>query len=315
MRPLVLAFATLVVLTFGGCGGAGDDSGAADGAEVIAAFYPLEFLAAEIVGDNATVTNLSPPGVEPHDLELAPDQVRSLAQADLVLYLGDGFQPAVEDAIGELSGTPTIDGLETQDELLQGSESHEDEEGGEGEEEEEEAEQEESAIDPHVWLDPTRLASLGNAFASELAEIDADNADVYEDNAAELADALAELDEEYSAALGDCERSELVVSHEAFGYLTDRYGLEQVGVSGIDPESEPSPGRVAEVAEFAREHGVTTIFFEEQVAPDIAQVIADEIGADVEVLDPLEFRPGGDSDYFDVMRTNLDSISTALGCS
>jgi zinc transport system substrate-binding protein len=151
--------------------------------------------------------------------------------------------------------------------------------------------------------------------AAEMARIDPDNADHYEDNAADLVNALDELDEEYSSALENCERNELVVSHEAFGYLTDRYGLEQVGVSGIDPEADPSPGRVAEVANFAREHGVTTIFFEEQVAPDIAHVIADEIGAGVEVLDPLEFPPDGDSDYFDVMRTNLNSISTALGCS
>jgi zinc transport system substrate-binding protein len=295
-----LALVGLVLLA-AGCGNAGDDSAGSGGPEIIAAFYPLEFVAAEIAGGNAGVTNLSPPGVEPHDLELAPDQIRSLAQADLVLYIGEGFQPAVEDAVGELSGTALIDGLETQDELIEGGDSHEDE-------------LEEGATDPHVWLDPTRVASLGHAVAAEMERIDPDNADVYEDSAVALADALAGLDEEYSAALENCERNELVVSHEAFGYLTERYGLEQVGVSGIDPESEPSPGRMAEVAEFAREHEVTTIFFEEQVAPDIAQAIADEVGAGVEVLDPLEFPPDGGSDYFDVMRTNLDSISSALGC-
>jgi zinc transport system substrate-binding protein len=305
MKPTVFALTALFLLG-AGCGTGGEGASGSGEPEVIAAFYPLEFVAAEIAGGSANVTNLSPPGVEPHDLELSPGQVRSLARADLVLYLGEGFQPAVEDVIGELSGTALIDGLETQDGLLQGSDEHEDEdEGG----------NEEGASDPHFWLDPTRVASLGNSVAAEMARIDPDNADHYEDNAADLVNALDELDEEYSSALENCERNELVVSHEAFGYLTDRYGLEQVGVSGIDPEADPSPGRVAEVADFAREHGVTTIFFEEQVAPDIAQVIADEIGAGVEVLDPLEFPPDGDSDYFDVMRTNLNSISTALGCS
>lgn len=289
-----------MVLTAVACGNADDDP-ASEGVEIIAAFYPLEFVTTEITGGNANVTNLSPPGVEPHDLELAPDQVRSLAQADLILFVGQGFQPAVEDVVDELSGTPVIDGLETQDELIEGGDAHEDELG-------------ESVADPHVWLDPTRVASLGRAVAAEMQRIDEENAEVYEENAATLADALADLDGEYSAALENCERNELVVSHEAFGYLTERYGLEQVGVSGIDPESEPSPGRVAEVAEFAREQGVTTIFFEEQVAPDIAQVIADEVGANAEVLDPLEFPPDGNADYFDVMRTNLDSISAALGC-
>jgi zinc transport system substrate-binding protein len=292
MRPLVSALAALVMLAAGGCGRAGGDPGASEGPQVIAAFYPLEFVTAEIVGRNASVTNLSPPGVEPHDLELAPDQVRRLAQADLVVYIGDGFQPAVEDVIDELPGTRMIDALHTQDKLIEAG-----------------------AADPHVWLDPPRLASVGNVIAREMGAIDAGNADAYEDNAADLARALNELDEEYSTALENCERNELVVSHEAFGYLADRYGLEQVGVSGIDPESEPSPERVAEAAVFAREHGVTTIFFEEQVAPDIAQVVADEIGAEIKVLDPLEFEPEGDSDYFEVMRNNLDSISTALGCN
>ncbi|MPZ90990.1 MAG: zinc ABC transporter substrate-binding protein [Actinobacteria bacterium] len=306
MKRSLLALAALVLLA-AGCGTDGDDPAASQEPKIIAAFYPLEFVAAEIAGGNAGVTNLSPPGVEPHDLELAPDQIRSLAQADLVLYIGEGFQPAVEDVVGELSGTAVIDGLEAQDELIEGGDPHEDEEGHEDE-------LEEGATDPHVWLDPTRVASLGHAVAAEMERIDPDNADVYEDSAVALTDALAGLDEEYSAALENCEDNELVVSHEAFGYLTERYGLEQVGVSGIDPESEPSPGRMAEVAEFAREHEVTTIFFEEQVAPDIAQVIADEVGAGVEVLDPLEFPPDGGSDYFDVMRTNLDSISSALGC-
>ena len=297
MTRSLLAFATLLLVAAGACGEA--DGSASSSGRVIAAFYPLEFVAAEVVG-SANVTNLSPPGVEPHDLELSPSQVRSLAQADLVVFIGDGFQPAVEEVIGELQGTPSIDALETQDDLIETGDSQKNEEG---------------VSDPHVWLDPARLASLGHAIAREMANIDSDNADFYGSNAEGLEDALNKLDEEYSKALANCERNELVVSHEAFGYLSKRYGLEQIGVSGIDPESEPSPGRVAEVAEFAREHEATTIFFEEQVAPDIAQIIADETGAEVEVLDPLEFEPEGGSDYFDVMRNNLDSISKALGCN
>ena len=151
--------------------------------------------------------------------------------------------------------------------------------------------------------------------AARLAEVDPDGAQTYEDNAAALNEKLGRLDEAYAAALENCERDELVVSHEAFGYLTDRYGLEQIGVSGLDPESEPSPGRLAEVAEFARDNGVTTIFFEKHVSPDIAEVLAEESGAATEVLDPLEFPPDDPSDYFDVMRDNLATVTTALGCS
>ncbi|MDQ4058210.1 MAG: metal ABC transporter substrate-binding protein [Actinomycetota bacterium] len=281
--PLLLAGLLLAAA----CGGRGE--AASSGPRVIAAFYPLAFVAQEVTGSAASVTNLSPPGVEPHDLELAPDQVRALSEADLVIYLGAGFQPAVEDIVGDLDETATLDVLEDQEDLL--------------------------ADDPHVWLDPLRLGEIADSVAARLAQVDPGDAQTYEDNAGALTEELERLDEDFAGALMDCERDELVVSHEAFGYLTNRYGLEQVGVSGVDPELEPSPGRLAEVAEFARANGVTTIFFEEQVSGDIAEVLAEESGAATEVLDPLEFPPDGPSDYFDVMRNNLTAITTALGCA
>lgn len=270
------------------CGGQGEAS-SSGGPRVIAAFYPLAFVAQEVAGSSASVTNLSPPGVEPHDLELAPDQVRALSEADLLIYLGAGFQPAVEDIVRDLEETAAFDVLEDQQELL--------------------------ADDPHVWLDPLRLGEIADSVAARLVEVDPPDAQTYEDNAGALTEDLERLDEDFAGALKDCERDELVVSHEAFGYLTNRYGLEQVGVSGVDPELEPSPARLAEVAEFARAKGVTTIFFEEQVSGDIAEVLAEESGATTGVLDPLEFPPEGSSDYFDVMRNNLSAITTALGCA
>jgi zinc transport system substrate-binding protein len=286
MSRLLLVLSGLALVA-AACGGPSETTSSID-PRVIAAFYPLAFVAQEVAGDSASVTNLSPPGVEPHDLELAPDQVRALSEADLVVYLGAGFQPAVEDIVGELEETATLDALEGQQELL--------------------------PDDPHVWLDPQRLGGVADAVAARLGEVDLDGAQTYEDNAAALNENLGGLDGDYAAALKNCERNELVVSHEAFGYLADRYGLEQVGVSGLDPESEPSPGRLAEVAEFARNNGVTTIFFEEQVSPDLAEVLAEESGATTEVLDPLEFPPGDSSDYLDVMRDNLAAITTALNC-
>jgi zinc transport system substrate-binding protein len=305
MQRIPAALVALALMVATGCAESGRGGSASEGPRVSAAVYPLEFVATEVGGAEVEVVNLSPPGVEPHDLEVSPDQVRSLAQSDLVLFVGGGFQPAVEDIVDDLSGIPVVDGLETQEELLEAEHSHE----AEGEEEADHGE-----TDPHFWLDPQRLVPLGELVAAELGDVDPENTQIYKDNSSSLAQALARLDREYEAALEDCERNELIVSHEAFGYLTERYGLEQVGVSGIDPEAEPTPGRLAEVAGLAGERGATTIFFEEQVAPDIAEVLSDEIGAGVDVLDPLEFRPEGDLDYFDVMRANLEAMTAALGC-
>ena len=268
---------------------------------VIASFYPLEFVAQEVGGGDLVIEGLTPPGAEPHDLELTPGQVRALVDADLIVYLGGGFQPALEDALTE-TDAPTLDVMEHQDELLEAPEPAD-----------EEGQEEEGSADPHIWLDPNRLAVIADAIADQLAVVDPDNADIFVDNARELEDRLAKLDAEFRDGLSNCERSSFVTSHEAFGYLADAYGLEEIGIAGIDPEAEPSPRRLAEVAEFARANGVTTIFFEVLVSPRVAEALASEVGVETARLDPLEGPPNS-GDYFDGMRSNLDSLRQALGC-
>ena len=297
-------------LSLGACGSAGGETGSGL-PQVAASFYPLAFVAEEVAGDDAVVTNLTPVGTEPHDLELTPRQVGRLAEADLLLYLGQRFQPAIEGAAGEATNraVDVLDGLE-----LAALDADEEADDDHAAEEAEEADEEHGEWDPHVWLDPIRLGTIATDVGSHLAEIDPDNADGYRERADDLVSRLEELDAEFEDGLTDCERTEIVVSHDAFGYLAGRYGLEQVSIAGIDPEAEPPPGRVAEVADFAAVHGVTTIFFETLVSPDIAETIANEIGVKTEKLDPLEGPPDG-TDYFGAMRTNLSALRAALGCS
>ncbi|MGH2734498.1 MAG: metal ABC transporter substrate-binding protein [Actinomycetota bacterium] len=290
MRSVLGLLVALVLLV--SCGGA--DAGGSGGTRVVGSLYPLAWAAGEVAGGRAEVTNLAPPGVEPHDLELDPGQVRELAEADLVVYLGGGFQPGVEDVAGELDGSATLDVLEGRS-LLAARDAGE-------------------AGDPHLWLDPTLMAEVATAIGERLADIDPASADLYEWNARELGERLDELDAKYRTGLGSCMRDELIVSHEAFGYLTERYGLEQVGIAGLDPEAEPEPGRVAQVAELARERGVTTIFFERELSPEIAETIASEVGVNTAVLDPIEFPPENGEDYWSIMRANLAAIRRALDC-
>lgn len=266
---------------------------------IAAAFYPLAFVAERVGGDRVSVTNLTKPGAEPHDVELTPSQLEQLESADLVVSLR-GFQPAVDDAAPK---DRTFDVAAVQP-LLEGhaeeheGEEHKGEEGG----------------DPHFWLDPTRLATVSDAVAKRLGEVDAANAQQYAARAAALRAELTALDKEYADGLAACKRREIVVSHEAFGYLADRYDLEQMGISGLDPESDPSPARVREVARFVREHKVGTIFFESLVSPKVAKTIADETGARTAALDPVEGIASGGGDYFSVMRANLAALRTALDC-
>lgn len=304
--PLALAAAGLLGLAGGAC----TAGTAADGAAVtvVAAFYPWEFVAERVGGEPVSVTGLTPPGVEAHDLELSPSQVADVAEADLVIYLA-GFQPAVEEAVAahatgsafEITAVVPLRDAATGTHDDHAHDDHSDDGGPDA--------------DPHVWLDPDRLATVADALATELATLDPDRAADYRANAEALGRELAALDAEYATGLADCARREIVVSHAAFGYLADRYDLTQVAVTGLSPEEEPTPQRLAEVVRAAEEHAATTIFFEVLVSPAVAEVIAAEVGADTAVLDPIEgLAPDRDDDYLSLMRANLDTLRAALGC-
>ncbi|MFF3856833.1 metal ABC transporter substrate-binding protein [Micromonospora sp. NPDC002575] len=318
-RPTVRVLAAATALVALGAATACSDDGTAgvdpQRVDVAAAFYPLQFVAERVGGDAVRVTNLTKPGAEPHDLELTPSQVGEVNQAELVVYL-KGFQPAVDEAIAQSGGDRAFDVAGVQPLLAASAGGHDHE--GEGAGQEEHADEKgNGGRDPHLWLDPTRLAGVADQLAERLGRADPERAADYTARAKTLRAELEKLDAEFAAGLKSCQRREIVVSHTAFGYLAERYQLEQVGITGLTPETEPSPQRLAEVAEEAREHGATTIFFETLVSPKVAETIAREVGAKTAVLDPLEglSADGGGQDYLSVMRTNLQTLRTALSCS
>ncbi|MEV1159993.1 metal ABC transporter substrate-binding protein [Micromonospora chokoriensis] len=306
----VLAAATALLTLGAGAGCSTGDSAGADPkrVDVVAAFYPLQFLSERIGGDAVRVTNLAKPGAEPHDLELNPSQVGQVSDAELIVYL-KGFQPAVDDAVAQNGGDRAFDVTSVQP-LLDASAGGHDHEGEEGHAEES------GGKDPHVWLDPTRLAGIGDQLAQRLGTADPDHAADYTARAAALHADLTALDGEFKTGLATCHRREIVTSHAAFGYLADRYQLDQVGITGLSPDVEPSPQRLAHVIEEAKEHQATTIFFETLVSPKVAETIAGQVGAKTAVLDPIEgLAAGSNGDYLSVMRTNLQTLQTALSCS
>lgn len=268
-----------------------------DGADaspsVVVSFYPLQFVVENLVGDAATVTNLTAPGVEPHDLELTPQSVGDVADADLVVYLS-GFQPAVDDAV-DGQATASLDVADAADLSLTTA-------GG--------------TLDPHFWLDPNRLAAVADATATSLVDQGILDADTATANLNALTDDLDRLDKEFSNGLADCTSRDLVTSHEAFGYLADTYDLTQVGITGLTPEAEPDPQDLAAVTAFVKENDVRTIYYETLVSPDVAETVARETGADVAVLDPLEglAADAAEDDYLTVMATNLATLRTGQDC-
>ena len=270
---IVLILVSALLLAGCGAGGSGGKN------SVVAAFYPLAYAAERIGGPGFHVENLTPPGAEPHDLELTPREVGRIVNASVVLYLSHGFQPAVSKAVEQARGRKV--------DVLAGLPLHRN--------------------DPHVWLDPLLFARIGTKIGAALRR----------SSSGFVAD-MGKLDEAYRSGLRDCKRREIVTSHAAFGYLAARYGLEQVAITGLAPESEPSPQQLAHVVEVVRRTHATTVFFETLVSPRLAETVAREVGARTAVLDPIEGltpdeQKRGD-DYLTLMRRNLVALRKALAC-
>ncbi|MDQ3569241.1 MAG: zinc ABC transporter substrate-binding protein [Actinomycetota bacterium] len=327
MRPIVLALAVTLGLGVSACGG--DDERATPNTsdanlQVVASFYPVAESAKRVGGQQAEVVNLTPAGTEPHDLELTPRQVDQLEDADLVLYLGHGFQPAVEK-VAERRNGPKLDllsalplekgAVEAVEAEEHAGEENEKETGGKGRGEEEHAEE---SLDPHFWLDPVLMQSAVERIERALSEARPESREEFARNAAAYRSELQALDDEYKTALSSCQRKELVTSHAAFHYLAKRYGLSQEPIAGLSPEAEPNPQRLADLTDFVRRRNATTIFYETLVSPEVARTLARDTGTKTAVLNPLEGLTQEQAErgagYASVMRENLTALKSALGC-
>lgn len=347
LRPAVLgaALATALVLTAcggadggdagtGGTGGGGTGAGVADGAgastdapgdleapgaadgalSVVAAFYPLEFLASRVGGDRVEVAGLTPPGAEPHDLELSPQSLASMGEADLLVLLS-GFQPALDDAATG-TGTPTLDLAPVADRPYgedATAHTHAEDEHAAGEH----GGDEHGGDDPHFWTDPTHMAEAAEAVAGALSEADPDGAAQYEANTDALVAELTALDEEAEQALAACEVDTLVTAHDSFGYFADRYGFEVRSINGLTPDQEPDARALAEISDFVADGDVRTVYTETLVSTAFADTVAAEAGVRTAVLDPLEglTDTSAGADYLEVMRSNVDTVRAGQACA
>lgn len=263
----------------------------ASGTQVVAAFYPLAWAAEEVAGKDATVTDLTTPGVEPHDLELTPRQTAHLSAADLVLYEKD-FQPSVDASVKE-NAKASLD-------VAKVVALHQSDEGA----------------DPHFWQDPLLMARYVDALGKRLAMIDPKHAATYTSRAAVLRTRLERLDADYRSGLARCQVHTIVVSHDAFGYLA-KYGIEVRGIAGLSPDAEPSAKHLHELQVLIRTDGVTTVFSETLASPKLSDALAHDLGLASEVLDPIEGvakdAPKG-TDYLTIMRSNLRTLEKANSC-
>jgi zinc transport system substrate-binding protein len=305
-RALLAAATALVVSACGMASPTPSGARTADQLNLVVAFYPFEFVAERVAGRHGHVQNLTQPGAEPHDLELTPRQVGSLSSADLVIYERT-FQPAVDQAVDQSENPRVLDTatvVPLQPAAAEPAAGPGAEDGSK------------SGLDPHVWLDPNNLSTIADEVAKRLVQADPAHAADYTANAAALDRELTGLSRDFTFGLAGCQRTEFITTHAAFGYLARRYHLQEVGISGLSPDTEPSPRRVAAVQTEASRRGITTIFYETLASPAVARSIAGDLGLQVDVLDPIEgITPQSrGSDYVAVMRSNLTALRKANAC-
>ncbi|MEU4796971.1 metal ABC transporter substrate-binding protein [Streptomyces sp. NPDC023327] len=309
-----LASATVLGLTaLTACSSTADDK---DGKlDVVASFYPMQYLAERIGGDHVSVTTLTEPGQEPHDLDVSAKQRGQLEESDVALYL-KGLQPAVDKAIDQSGIDTKVDAGS-----LTGMEKHGTEVGGHAQGHEEEGHEghghdhSHEGADPHIWLDPVKYAEVAEGVGKALAKADPDHAATYKKNTAKLVKDLDGLNKSFEDGLKNTRNKVFITTHAAFGYLAERYGLTEEAISGLDPEAEPSAKRVKDLQKMAEEDGVTTVFYETLVSDETARTLAKDAGLRTDVLDPVEGITGKSKgqDYLQVMESNLKALRKALG--
>lgn len=269
--------------------------------QVTASFYPLYFFSSQIGGDKSEVKNITPAGAEPHDYDPTSQDIANIENGNMLILNGgvEAWGNKIKDNLNGTNVKIVIAGQGLLNQQL--------------------VEEGKAQIDPHVWLDPQLAKKEAHTITEGYISIDPSNTTFFQDNEKALDAKLDQLDASYKQSLQNCKQKDIITSHAAFGYLASRYGLNQVPISGLSPDAEPSTQQLVDTAKFAKDHSVKYIFFESLVSPKLSETIANEVGAKTLVLDPLEgisndhIKQG--KNYFTVMEDNLKNLQKALECS
>lgn len=275
--------------------------------EIYTSLYPLQYVAEQIGGDFVNVHSILPPGADAHSYEPTSKEIISIAKGDLFFYLGAGMEAYAETVAQSLASQDVRLVEIGEDETLFIQDEHDDEN---------DHEHHHGDYDPHVWLDPIRLAQVAEIVKNELVNLNADGEDIYEENYQDLIAELTELDQSFQEVIDRKDNKHILVSHAAYGYWEERYGIEQIAVNGLSSSSEPSQKELANIIQQTKEYDLNYILFEENTSNRVSEIIQDEIGAEAAVIHNLEVLTEKDiensEDYLSIMQSNLEILDRVL---
>ena len=309
-KYLLTATVMIGALLFAACGNTNKEADKKEDLTIVTTFYPIYDFTKEIVGDEGNVKLLIPAGTEPHDFEPSAKERAEISDADVFVYNSSDmefFVDSLKDSVDSkqtlmIEAAKGIDRLESQE-----ADEHEESEEGHDHAHE---------YDPHVWLDPVLAIKEVRTIAGELGEKYPDKKEIFTKNADAYIKKLEALDQKYSEELKNATNRTFVTQHAAFAYLANQYNLEQVAISGVSPDQEPTPSRLAELKEFVKKNNIKVIYFEENASSKVAETLSNETGVKLEVLNPLESltneRIKAGENYISVMEKNLEALKESI---
>ncbi|MEK5189370.1 metal ABC transporter substrate-binding protein [Enterococcus sp. FSL R5-0957] len=309
-KYLLTATVMIGALLFAACGNTNKEADKKEDLTIVTTFYPMYDFTKEIVGDEGNVKLLIPAGTEPHDFEPSAKERAEISDADVFVYNSSDmefFVDSLKDSVDSkqtlmIEAAKGIDRLESQE-----ADEHEESEEGHGHSHE---------YDPHVWLDPVLAIKEVRTIAEELGKKYPDKKETFTKNADAYIKKLEALDQKYSDELKDATNRTFVTQHAAFAYLANQYDLKQVAISGVSPDQEPTPSRLAELKEFVKKNNIKVIYFEENASSKVAETLSNETGVKLEVLNPLESLTNeqikAGENYISVMEKNLEALKESI---
>lgn len=283
------------------------NSDSEDKINIYTTIYPLEFIVNKVASDTVNTKTVYPPGVDEHTYEPTSKDLTDIADGDAFFYIGAGLEAFAQTAADALENQQVkLIEIGLHEELFLHNDDHEHDDHG----------HDHGQLDPHVWLDPLRMIKITEIIKSELIEMNPEDKELYEKNAELLEAELKQLDTEFQQLLDTKKNKKLLVTHEAFGYWEDRYGIEQIAIHGLSTENEPSQRNLIEIIERAQEHNINHLIFEQNVTTNVAEIIQEEIGAEGLIIHNLAILTEDDinrnRDYLSIMRDNLAVLNKAL---
>lgn len=303
-------------LLLSGCGA--NDGNVKGKINVVTTIYPLFYFAQQIGGDEAHVVNLVAAGVEPHDWTPKSRDLTQANKAQLFLYNGAGLEGWIGDFLPAITSGSDVRIVEgSRGIALIDGHGEEEDEHGHGETEEAEEHHDHGDVDPHTWVSPRSALTMAANVKDAFIAVDPAHSADYETRYEKLNERLVALDARFAETLAPFAGKDIVVSHQAFGYLCRDYGLSQLAIMGLSPDAEPRAQDLLDISNYVKEHGIKTIFFEELVSPRLAETLAKEANVGTTVLNPLEGltpeQEKAGEDYFSIMEANLQNLQKALG--